>query len=181
VKGSGGRFLAVVVVMAELVVVVAVAGVVVVVIGVGAGVSGPFGAGGPEGVPGTVVIVAPPVAPAVVVVVVGPVAQPALVMVLVSKVTAPLRANRRPCTVAAVVAVMDVVARTVPMSADRVPKVAELPTCQNTLQAWIPLRTATLLLEAVMSVDGDWKMNTAFGSPLVSRVRVPVIPSVAPL
>ena len=51
------------------------------------------------------------------------------------------------------------------MKAEPVPRVAELPTCQNTLQAWAPLVRMTLLAESVMSVEGAWKMKTAFGSP----------------
>ena len=50
----------------------------------------------------------------VVVVVVASVAQIPLVMVLVSSVTAPLRANNCPCTVAPVFAVIDVKAKMCP-------------------------------------------------------------------
>jgi hypothetical protein len=51
-----------------------------------------------------------------------------LVMMLESRVTAPLRARRRPCTDALVVAVMEVRARIVPTKCVPVPRVAELPT-----------------------------------------------------
>ena len=57
------------------------------------------------------------------------------VIVFVSRVTAPFRASMRPSTVARVVRVMLVSAIRVPSKLDAVPSVAELPTCQNTLQA----------------------------------------------
>ena len=88
-----------------------------------------------------------------------------LVMTFESNVTAPLRARRRPFTVAEVCAATEVRARTVPTKAELVPMVAELPICQKTLHAAAPLMRATLLDEAVMSVLAAWKMNTAFGSP----------------
>jgi hypothetical protein len=56
-----------------------------------------------------------------------------------------------------------------------VPSVAELPTCQKTLQADAPPRRLTLLLDAVTSVAAIWKMKTALESPWASRVSVPVI------
>ena len=56
------------------------------------------------------------------------------VTVLLSSVTAPLRAKTRPLVVAAVVSVMLESARILPAKLLPVPKVAELPTCQNTLQ-----------------------------------------------
>src|SRR5580704_12868751 len=69
--------------------------------------------------------------PAVVVTVVPPdVEHAGLVMVSVSRVTAPLRARRRPLMVVPVVTVIDVSARMVPRNVDPVPSVAELPTCQ---------------------------------------------------
>ena len=117
----------------------------------------------------------------VVVVVVDAAAHPWLVMVLVSRVTAPFWASNRPLMVAPVVAVMDSDARTVPIRCEPVPSVAELPTCQNTLQAWPPPSTMTALFDAVMRVDAVWKMNTALGSPWVSSVKVPVIPRVGEL
>ena len=55
--------------------------------------------------------------------------------VFVSKVTAPFRARTRPLTVAPVVSVILVIAIIVPTNEDPVPIVAEVPTCQNTLQA----------------------------------------------
>jgi hypothetical protein len=103
----------------------------------------------------------------------GMVAQVGAVIVSVSRVTAPLRASARPSMVSLVSTEIDVRARMVPVKAEFVPRVAELPTCQNTLQAWAPLVRMTLLAESVMSVEGAWKMKTAFGSPPASRVSDP--------
>ncbi|MCU1576953.1 MAG: hypothetical protein JWP70_1657 [Leifsonia sp.] len=58
-----------------------------------------------------------------------------------------------------------------------VPNVAELPTCQNTFDAFAPLISFTLLADAVISVEPIWNVKTAFGSPRASKVTVPVIPS----
>jgi hypothetical protein len=96
-------------------------------------------------------------------------------MVLVSNVTAPLRANNLPSTVAPVFAVIDVKARTLPAKLEFVPRVAELPICQKTLHAWAPLMRTTRLAEAVISVEAVWKMKTASGFPWASSVRAPVI------
>jgi hypothetical protein len=87
------------------------------------------------------------------------------VMLLSSRVTAPLRANTRPDTVAPVSSVAEVSAMMVPTKMEPLPKVAELVTCKNTLQAWAPLTRTTELVEAVTRVDDAWKMNTAAGLP----------------
>jgi len=102
-------------------------------------------------------------------------------MVLVSRVTAPLRARRRPWIVAVVVALIDVRARTVPTNVEAVPRVAELPTCQYTLHASAPFNSTTELADAVMSVLAAWNTNTVSGLPWASRVRAPVIPRVGPV
>ena len=61
-----------------------------------------------------------------------------------------------------------------PTKVEFVPRVAELPTCQKTLQAWAPLVRTTELAESVVSVEeGAWKIKTAFGSPCASRVSDP--------
>jgi hypothetical protein len=99
------------------------------------------------------------------------------VIVFVSRVTAPFRARTRPSTVAPVVSVMLVRAMTVPRKAEPVPRVAELPTCQNTLHAWAPLIRATWLPDAVVRLDPAWNTNTEFGLPAASNVSVPVSPS----
>jgi hypothetical protein len=97
-----------------------------------------------------------------------------LVMLLSSSVTAPLRANTRPMMSAPVFIVIEVSARMFPTKLVVVPRVAELPTCQKTLQAFAPLISSTWLADAVVSVLPIWKMKTAFGSPCASRVSVPV-------
>ena len=58
-----------------------------------------------------------------------------------------------------------------------VPSVAELPTCQYTLQACAPLIRFTLLADAVVSVEPAWKTKTVLGSPWASSVSAPVSPS----
>ena len=98
------------------------------------------------------------------------------VIVFVSSVTAPLRASTRPSTVAPVVAVMLAWAMTVPRKVEPVPSVAELPTCQKTLQDWAPLIRTIELPDAVVSVEPAWKTKTAFGSPAASSVSAPVSP-----
>jgi hypothetical protein len=100
-------------------------------------------------------------------------AQLGTVIVSSSRVTAPFRASARPAMVSPVSTEIDVRARTLPAKAELVPRVAELPTCQNTLQAWAPPVRVTLLAESVMSVEGAWKMKTAFGSPWASKVSDP--------
>jgi hypothetical protein len=54
------------------------------------------------------------------------------------------------------------------------PNVAELPTCQKTLQACAPFSRTTDDPEAVVKVDPAWKTNTALGSPPAFSVRGPV-------
>ena len=104
---------------------------------------------------------------------VGALAHRERVMVLVSNVTAAFRASTLPSTVAPVVAVIDVKARMDPLKVEAVPSVAELPTCQKTLQAWAPLTRFTLLADAVVSVEPAWKMKTAFALPWASSVSAP--------
>ena len=93
--------------------------------------------------------------------------------VSVSRVTAALRARARPWTVTPAETVMELRARMLPVKSEFVPSVAELPTCQKTLQACAPLMRVMVLLEAVMSVESVWKMKTEVGSPAPSRVRGP--------
>jgi hypothetical protein len=113
---------------------------------------------------------------AVVVVVVGGVVvlQRGEVKVSSSRLTWPFRASARPATVVSVVTVIDVNAMIVPVKVEAVPNVAELPTCQKTLQACASLMTLTLLAVAVTNVDATWKMNTALGFPWPFNVRVPL-------
>jgi hypothetical protein len=96
-------------------------------------------------------------------------------MWLVSIVTAPFRARARPGAMfAPVTRVMLVSARIFPWNAVVVPSVAELPTCQNTLQAEPPLIMRTDELLAVVSVLPIWKTKFALGFPRKLRVRSPV-------
>ena len=152
----------VVVVVAGTVVVVVVAGTVVVVV-----------------VVGTVVVVVV-VGTVVVVVVVGTVvvvvlAQEGTLIVLSSKVTAPLRARTRPVTDAPVSSVAEVRAMMVPTkSVVSVPRVAELPTCQNTLHACTPPvnRTDAGPVDPVVRVLPAWNTNTELAFPV--RVSGPL-------
>jgi hypothetical protein len=61
----------------------------------------------------------------------------------------------------------------VPTKTEVVPIVAELPTCQKTLDALAPPDRMTCRPDVVVSVDATWKTQTAFGSPRASRVRSP--------
>ena len=74
-------------------------------------------------------------------------------MVVVSRVTAPLRASRRPETEVPVCAVMEVSANRSPTKLLSVPRVAEEPTCQTTWHGSAPLMSSTRLPEAVINVD----------------------------
>ena len=131
---------------------------------------------GPE--PGAVEVpVGPPavlVAGVLLLLVVGAMSQDGALMVLLSKVTAAVCANRRPVTVAPVCAVTDARASTVPTKVELVPRVAELPTCQKTLQEACEVVNLTTLREPVIRVLEAWKMNTAFGFVRLSNVTVPV-------
>ena len=84
--------------------------------------------------------------------------------VSVSRVTKPFRAKVRPSMMTPVVTVMEVRARIVPTNREPVPRVAELVTCQKTLHALAPLVSVTELVEPVMRVDGDLKIQTELGS-----------------
>ena len=86
------------------------------------------------------------------------------------RVTAPVSAKTRPVTLAPVVTVSLVFARMLPSKAVFVPRVAELPTCQNTLPDVAPLARRTEDLLAVVSVLAILKTYT----PPPLRVRVPV-------
>ena len=79
-------------------------------------------------------------------------AQPAAETRLESKVTAPVRAMARPVKLTPVVSVLLARARILPTNVVPVPSVAELPTCQKTLQAEAPLIRRTDEALAVVSV-----------------------------
>ena len=84
---------------------------------------------------------------------VGSSSQSGVVKVVLSRVTAPLRASARPSTVVPVPVLIDVSARIVPTKVVPVPRVAELPTYQNTWQLWAPLTREIALPEAVVSAE----------------------------
>jgi hypothetical protein len=99
-------------------------------------------------------------------------AQIGTVMVLDSNVTAPSadtpRAKTLPYTVAPVFSEMLWAAIMVPLKSVFVPRVAELPTCQNTLQPGTPtpgLIKTTDAPEMVVSVLPALKTQAALGSP----------------
>ena len=94
--------------------------------------------------------------------------------VLVSSVTAPVRANVRPNTRAPVVNVMLTCARMLPMKAVPVPSVAELPTCQKTLQLGALAMNSTRAFDEVVSVLPVLKINTGLGLLDALSVSVPV-------
>src|SRR5688572_5939227 len=94
--------------------------------------------------------------------------------VLVSSVTAPLRARSRPITPALVFRVMLVNASRFPTNEVAVPRVAEEPICQNTLQGDPLLMTATDALLAVVRVLPILKMKTAPALPCAFRTSAPV-------
>jgi hypothetical protein len=93
------------------------------------------------------------------------------VMTLLSSVTWAILARARPSIVAPFCTAICWSAMMVPTNLAPVPMVAELPTCQNTLQACAPLTSLTWISEPVISVVPAWKMKTASGSPPPLRVR----------
>jgi hypothetical protein len=96
-------------------------------------------------------------------------------MWLVSNVTAAVCARARPDTIRALVfSVMLAFASTFPMNVVPTSSVAELPTCQNTLQGDPPLITLTDEPGEVMSVLPILKTNWALGSDSASRTSAPV-------
>ena len=93
-----------------------------------------------------------------------------------SSVTVPFRARTRPSTVTPVVTVMLCSAMIVPRNVEPVPSVAELVTCQKTLQDWAPLIRLIWLADPVVSDEPAWKTKTAFGSPPPFSVSAPESP-----
>jgi len=93
---------------------------------------------------------------------------------LPSSVTAPFRAKALPDMFAPVFKVMLVSARMSPANVVVVPRVADEPTCQNTLRLKAPLIKEIDELVAVVRVVPIWKIKTALESPRASRVSVPV-------
>ena len=109
-------------------------------------------------------------------VMIGQTDTPQVLTLLVSSVTAPLRASALPEVFAPVVSVMLVRARMSPTNEVPVPRVAELPTCQNALLQLLPplLMTVTDEPLAVVSVLPILNRNSAFALPRASRVSAPV-------
>ena len=102
-----------------------------------------------------------------------PLAQPPTLEL--SSVTAPVRAKVLPDTEAPVVRVMLASARMFPPNMVPVPRVAEVPICQNTLlQSEPPFVMTTAELLAVVRALPTWKMKTALGLPWALSVSVPV-------
>ena len=97
-------------------------------------------------------------------------------MMLVSSVTAAFCASALPARLALVFMVMLVFAKIFPTNIEAVPTVAELPTCQKTLQPGPapPLIKMTDEPEAVVSALPTLKIQTALGSPRAFKVRIPV-------
>jgi hypothetical protein len=94
-------------------------------------------------------------------------------MVFPAIVIAPDLANALPSSVAPVSNVIDCMAITVPLKTEVVPNVAELPTCQNILDASAPPLRITFRPDVVVSVVAICIMKTAFASPFASNVRSP--------
>jgi hypothetical protein len=91
-----------------------------------------------------------------------------------SKVIAAVRANSPPSFVTPVLIVIEARATIFPANTVPTSRVAELPTCQNTLHAWAPLAKDTTATVEVMSVDPIWKTQALLGSPLPLRIKTPV-------
>ena len=87
------------------------------------------------------------------------------VMMLSSNVTAPVRAYNPPLTEQPVVTVIEASAIIFPAKVVPVPRVAELPTCQKTLQALAPLMSNTDEADAVVRVLPIWNTHSALESP----------------
>ena len=68
---------------------------------------------------------------------------------------------------------MEVRARMVPTRVEPDPRLAELVTCQKTLQGLPPLTKLTELVDAVTREDVAWKIQTAFGLFWPSRTMAP--------
>lgn len=98
-----------------------------------------------------------------------------VMMVAAVMVTAAFLAKARPFTTDDAPIVIAVCARMVPSNEVFAESVAELPICQKTLCACVPLTSKTKAPKAVLSVVAAWKMNTAFGRFWPSRVMFPVI------
>jgi hypothetical protein len=93
---------------------------------------------------------------------------------LLSRVTVAPNAKTPPLDTAAVLSVTEATARIFPWNTLPVPKVAEDPTCQNTLHANPPPVSRTLDPDAVIREDPIWKYHASLAEPVPARVKVPV-------
>jgi hypothetical protein len=93
---------------------------------------------------------------------------------LSSRVTVAPNAKTPPLDTASVVSVTEAAARIFPWNKLPVPKVAELPTCQNTLHANPSPVSRTLDPDAVVREDPIWKYHASLAEPVPARVKVPV-------
>lgn len=87
------------------------------------------------------------------------------VIKLSSSVTAAVRAYNPPKTEQPVVTVIEASAIMFPAKMVPVPRVAELPICQNTLQALAPLMRSTEEADAVVIVLPIWNTHSALELP----------------
>lgn len=83
----------------------------------------------------------------------------------VSIVTAPVSAKALPQITTFVVMVMLAFAMMLPLNLLVVPRVAELPTCQNISQCFVQFASETIELLAVVSVLPIWKTKWAVVLP----------------
>src|ERR1035438_1023588 len=95
------------------------------------------------------------------------------VIVLPSIVTAPVKPIALPVIAAPVPKDTEDNAITSPCMDALALMVAELPTSQMTFLANVPFVRTTVALVLMVSEEPIWKMNTALGSPLPFKVRVP--------
>ncbi|KAF4621643.1 hypothetical protein G7Y89_g14507 [Cudoniella acicularis] len=94
--------------------------------------------------------------------------------VFVSIVRVPPRANKPPLLLAPPSAVTETCARIVPANAMLIPKVADVPTCQKTLQGKPPPESITAEPTEVTKVEPIWKYQASVGDPVPASIKVPV-------
>ena len=99
------------------------------------------------------------------------------VTTLDANVTAALLANARPSKDAPVPSEIDCAAIIVPLKTEFVPRVAEVPTCQNTLEAFAPPARITLIPAPTLRAVPIWNIQTSVALP-VRVTSEPVIAAV---
>jgi hypothetical protein len=100
--------------------------------------------------------------------------QISILTLLVSSVTDPLKANTPPFEMAAVFNVTEIAAKMFPTKKLPVPKVAELPTCQYTLEGNAPPVSRMLEPVAVTKELPIRKYQTSLNEPVPASVKTPV-------